>query len=277
MRLQQKPPHLRNIKRKFLKLGTCARTLAWILNREFEHPMEDEEKALDPMAGGILQNGYQCGMLWGSTMAVSAEASRRYENEDHATALAIMASQRMMQSFSDHTNYIDCYDVTKTDMHNKKSMAKWMVTGKFLSCFSLAKKWSPKAVDAAHKSLELNGELPNKCRSCASDVVKKMGGSKEEAVLVAGWAGGMGLSGNACGALSAAIWMHTLKLVRENPGKSFYKHPKAEETLETFYRATDFEILCKDITKRSFDTLDDHTAFLEEGKCKDLIEVLASS
>ena len=43
--------------------------------------------------------------------------------------------------------------------------------------------------------------------SCASEVVKKMGGSNEEIVIAAGFAGGFGLSGNACGALGAAIWM----------------------------------------------------------------------
>jgi hypothetical protein len=42
-----------------------------------------------------------------------------------------------------------------------------------------------------------------------------MGASDEEMVLVAGFAGGMGLSDNACGALGAAIWMNTLAWNRE--------------------------------------------------------------
>ena len=38
--------------------------------------------------------------------------------------------------------------------------------------------------------------------SCASEVAAKMGASDEEMVMVAGFAGGLGLSGNACGALA---------------------------------------------------------------------------
>jgi len=50
-------------KRVFLKQGTCSRTFFYILNREFGYSLENEERAIDPMAGGILQQGYQCGML----------------------------------------------------------------------------------------------------------------------------------------------------------------------------------------------------------------------
>jgi len=55
----------RKTKRVFMKLGTCSRTLFYILNREFVYPLENEERAVDLLAGGILQQGYQCGMLWG--------------------------------------------------------------------------------------------------------------------------------------------------------------------------------------------------------------------
>jgi len=41
--------------------------------------------------------------------------------------------------------------------------------------------------------------------SCASEVVRRMGGRDEERVMVSGFAGGLGLSGNGRGALSAAI------------------------------------------------------------------------
>jgi len=64
-------------KRVFLKKGTCSRTFYYILNREFGYPMDEEERAIDPLAGGLLQQGYQCGMLWGASMAVGAESLRR--------------------------------------------------------------------------------------------------------------------------------------------------------------------------------------------------------
>lgn len=43
-------------------MGTCSRTFFYIINREFGFPHENEERAADPLAGGIVQQGYQCGM-----------------------------------------------------------------------------------------------------------------------------------------------------------------------------------------------------------------------
>ncbi|MGI9549610.1 MAG: hypothetical protein ACR2MT_00310, partial [Aurantibacter sp.] len=50
----------------FKKLGTCSRTFFHILNREFGHLKESEEEASGALAGGIMQEGEQCGMLWGA-------------------------------------------------------------------------------------------------------------------------------------------------------------------------------------------------------------------
>ena len=61
-------------KRVFLKKGTCSQTFCFLLNREFGHLKENEERAADPLAGGIMQRGQQCGMLWGATLAVGAES-----------------------------------------------------------------------------------------------------------------------------------------------------------------------------------------------------------
>ena len=50
-------------KKLFRKLGSCSRTYFYILNREFGHTKEIEERAADPLAGGLMQTGHQCGML----------------------------------------------------------------------------------------------------------------------------------------------------------------------------------------------------------------------
>ena len=84
---QSEKPKLKGTKRLFLKLGSCSRTLGYIINREFDELKENEERALDPLAGGIIRQGYQCGMLWGSTLAAGAEAYRRTENEGQSIAL----------------------------------------------------------------------------------------------------------------------------------------------------------------------------------------------
>ena len=88
-------------KRVFRKLGTCSRTFFHLLNREFIHLAETEEMAADPLAGGIMQKGHQCGMLWGATLAVGTESFRRSDNLDQAMGLAIVTTQNLLSSFSE--------------------------------------------------------------------------------------------------------------------------------------------------------------------------------
>ena len=72
----------------FRKLRTCSRTFFHILNREFGHPKELEELAADSLAGGILQQGQQCGMLWGASLAVGGEAYRKCTDQNEAICVA---------------------------------------------------------------------------------------------------------------------------------------------------------------------------------------------
>ena len=108
-------------KRVFLKKGTCSRTFFYILDREFGHSMEEEERAIDPLAGGILQQGYQCGMLWGASMAIGAEARRRKDHPPEAIALAITATQQIIDSFVKRAGSIECEDITNCDFSSKAS------------------------------------------------------------------------------------------------------------------------------------------------------------
>jgi len=265
-------------KRTFIKKGTCSRTFFYILDREFGHPREEEEKAIDPLAGGILQQGYQCGMLWGASMAAGAEAFRRNEDPDRATGIAILATKHIMESFVKRTSSIECEEITQCDWQNKKSMRKYMLSGKFVNCFILAGKWAPEALGAAKEGLVLDqARLPKKSMSCASEVVRKMGGDEEEMLMVAGFAGGLGLSGSGCGALAAAVWKNALIHNKKNTGKSANYDPNTDHTLKTFYEETDYEMQCDKICGQSFETLDEHTEFLKKGGCKKLIEVLADT
>jgi hypothetical protein len=276
MKASKAVPH--DTKWVFIKQGTCSRTFMYILNREFGNPMETEERAADPLAGGIMQQGYQCGMLWGSALAVGAESFRWCGNCDQGIGLAITATQTIMASFLKRAKNTDCFDITKADFTKKYGIAKYLIFGKALTCIKLADKWAPEAIRTAVEALSYKqAGLPQQPVSCASEVVKKMGGSEKEMVMVAGFAGGLGLSGNACGALSASIWMKTLKWCRENPGKALYPNPKAKETLEEFLAAVDYEFLCHKISGQRFQSTEDHTQFIKSGGCDKLIDLLARS
>jgi hypothetical protein len=268
----------RDTKRVFLKLGTCSRTFFYILDREFGHPQENEEHAVDPLAGGILQQGYQCGMLWGASCAVGAESFRRCADRCKATGMAIKATQHIMKSFINRAKSADCLDITSCDWTSKFSIAKYFFSGKFWSCFKLAEKWAPEAIQAATEGLALDqSDLLKEPISCASEVVRRMGGSDAEMVMVSGFAGGLGLSGNGCGALSAAIWMNTLARIREQNYKASLSDPVTGKILKAFFEATDYEMECRTIAGKCFQTIAEHAEFMKNGGCDKLIQVLAET
>lgn len=260
----------------FLKKGTCSRTFFHILNREFGHPKDLEERAADALAGGILQEGHQCGMLWGASLAVGAEAYRKCDTQEQAIGVAINATQKIMTSFLNREKTINCKEITNCNFKSKVSMAKYMLSGKFLHCFNLAQHWAPEAVQSAIEGLTDEGDSTSKkCLSCATEVVKKMGASDEEMIMVAGFAGGLGLSGAACGALGAAIWMKSLQWCREVPKKMAMTNPYAKEMLASFYELTDSKILCSEITGTRFNNLSEHSKFIKNSGCDAIIKKLA--
>ncbi len=51
------------------------------------------------LAGGIMGNGYQCGMLWGAALAAGAQAYRLFGPGPQAKVAAMRASQRLVEAF----------------------------------------------------------------------------------------------------------------------------------------------------------------------------------
>jgi len=273
--IQSGPKDARKV---FKELGTCSRTFFHIVNRAFGHPKELEERAADALAGGILKEGHQCGMLWGASLAVGAEAYRTCKDQNEAIRVAIKATQSLMNSFIKNEHTINCRDITHCDFSSKLSFAKYVVSGRFLYCFKMADKWAPDAVQAARIGLAENElKAPSVSMSCATEVARKMGASDEEMIMVAGFAGGLGLSGAACGALSAAIWVKSLVWCKEEAKKMALKNPATKKTLEIFYKTTDSNIQCEVITGTNFRNIEDHTYFIKNGGCATLINVLAQS
>lgn len=271
-----------NAKKTFKEKGTCSRTFAYILNSEFGNKLENEESATDSLAGGVMRKGHQCGMLWGSALAIGAEAYRKSDNADKAKAMTILATQKMMESFVNRTNTVNCKEITGCSMDNFFGLAKYMikVTLKGMDnsiCFNLAENWAPEAIQSAKEGLSIGQDnLFSNTENCASKVVEKLGGSEEEITMIAGFAGGLGLSGNGCGALSAAIWMNSLQWAKENPGKSTFNNPRAKNSFKAFCIETGNEMLCHKICGQEFLSIEDHSEFIKLGGCKKLIDTLSA-
>jgi len=265
-------------KRIFLKKGTCSRTFFYILNREFGNQKDIEEQAADPLAGGLAQEGYQCGMLWGAALGVGAESFRRYGDHEQAIAHAVTGTQHILESFVNHAKSANCSVITNCDFSGKFGLAKFILTGKPMICFNLAADWTTDAIQSAKAGLSKQlSDIPQMPLSCASETAKKMGATNEEKVMVAGFSGGYGLSGNACGALAAAIWMNTLGRVRKQKYKYAMSDPELDRIIEIFHEETGYKMECSKICGKRFNTISEHSEFLKEGGCGKLINALAKT
>jgi hypothetical protein len=269
----------------FRKCGTCSQTFAHLLNRDFGHPLENEERALDPLAGGIANQGHQCGMLWGASLAIGGESYRQNENLEQAIAVSVTATQHIVDSFLNRTKTVNCKEIIGYDLSSVFGLVKFMIKtlAKGMNnsqCFNLAEDWAPEAMQAGSEALKNDKiELNHKPRSCASEVVRQMGGTEEEVSMVAGFAGGLGLSGEACGALSSAIWFRTLKWCENYPGKTppMFSNPIAKKYLKLFKEETNSCMLCKEITGLNFESINEHSEYVNKGGCKKLIQSLANA
>ena len=123
-------------------------------------------------------------------------------------------------------------------------------------------------------------ELPKNAKqtkSCASEVIKMMDGSDEEAIMVAGFAGGLGLSGKGCGALAAKMWKITLELVRTGEWKYTINNPLFDELIEKFYQVSDYKMECAEICGRNFESIEEHSEYIDGGGCREIISTLAKA
>ncbi len=263
--------------RTFLKVGSCSETACNVLNRAFDHPMEREEQASMPFAGGIIQYGYQCGLLWGAALAAGAEAYRRYGAGTQAETAAVMAAHNLTQAFHGKFKEINCHELIDTDWHKTTEVVRFFIKGGTFRCFGLAAKFAR----MAHTEIEstfTDGALPAPAPpvSCAAMLAMKMGASDMHAVMAAGFAGGIGLSGSACGALGAAIWLTALKHGEDGEGKMDYKSPEAMALIEKFLAGSDYRFECEEIVGRKFEDVEDHAEHLRCGGCAKLIDILAA-
>jgi hypothetical protein len=154
---------------------------------------------------------------------------------------------------------------------------KFLIRGGPIDCFRMAARYTPDAYSEINTALsEKHIKAPSPPVSCAAMLAQKMGVSEMHTVMAAGFAGGIGLSGGACGALGAAIWIIRMDSGEEGDGSIAYRNPRATEAIDRFIKSADYEFECSEIVGRRFESIDDHAAYLRDGGCSEIIKVLAT-
>ncbi|MCP4539166.1 MAG: C_GCAxxG_C_C family protein [Chloroflexi bacterium] len=250
-----------------------------VLNCAFDHSMEPEEKAVIPLAGGIMQHGYQCGMIWGAALAAGAQAYRLFGPGPQAETAAIIAAQRLVESFRALKNNVNCLEITGLDKSSsaKQMMMYFFIKGGVIGCFRQAARYAQEAYGEINIALsEKHVKVPAPPVSCAAMLAKKMGLSDMHTVMAAGFAGGIGLSGSACGALGAAIWIMGMNNITEGDAPIDFQDRIALETVDRFMKCTGDKFECTEIVGRKFENIDDHAGYLRDGGCSKIIQLLAA-
>lgn len=224
--------------------------------------------------------GYQCGMIWGAALAAGAQAYRLFDSGPQAETAAVIASQRVVESFRVQNQAINCREITGIDMSSPtpRMILRFLIkTGATGTCFGIAARYAPAAFSEINAAFaEEHIEAPSAPVSCAAMLAQKMGASDMHTVMAAGFVGGIGLSGGACGALGAAIWLRGMNFLKGG-GQAAYKAPYVSDVIERFIKCADCEFECSKIVGRKFGSIQDHASYLREGGCSEILKVLATA
>jgi len=251
-----------------------------VVDAAFDHPLKIEEEAAAHLAGGIANHGYQCGMLWGAALAAGAQAYRLLGPGALAETAAILTTQRLVEAFRNHTKQkINCVEITGLNLQGKSEaqpILKFILKGGPIFCFRLAAKYAQDTYDEITRTFtENHSEAPESPVSCASMLAEKMGASEMHTVMAAGFAGGIGLSGAACGALGAAVWITVMNDPTEKAG-GLGSNPRVNEVFSRFASTTGNKFACSEIVGRRFEDVEQHASYLRDGGCAQIIQALAA-
>jgi hypothetical protein len=237
-----------------------------------------EEKGIALMAGGVMQYGYQCGMIWGAALAAGAHSYHLYGAGPEAEAGAIGAAQRLVESFRDQNHNINCSEITNIDRTSTtmKMIVYFLIKGGTIGCMRMAAGYAKAAFGEINGAFSENTIIADDYpMSCSSVLARKLGASELHTTMVAGLAGGIGLCGGGCGALGTALWIAGMKSVEKPGSKISFKNPQALDIIDRFMKATSYEFECSKITGRKFADINDHADYVKSGGCRELIATLA--
>ena len=201
-----------------------------LLNRAAGYESKELEEASDPLCGGILADlDCACGVLWGAALAAGVRSSRRIGDRRSARTAALRATQAAVEAYRKKGGPPNCCDVTEMKRWN---MIRFLLKGNLRVCRRQLIEYGPVFDDVIDESIDTSDVAgtdgpPLNCASLAfRRTAEAIGLEIEEGQTVtAGLAGGLGLSGNGCGALAATIFALALKyfIDRQKPKHSMLR------------------------------------------------------
>ena len=252
------------------------------------------EQAIHPFSGGFMHLGHACGLLTGAVLAAGFAARSRFDDEGTRSGAALHAAIQLARAYPEVAGSADCRDITGVSLASLGGRLRYVQRGNSRLCGRLHLKWAPAAqrlIDTALTEFGARGSA-GPCANCAVRTMRGLESSTRikqgDAVLLAGFAGGIGLLGNVCGALTAGVFAMSAdeQLGREQGNRDSRIRGSLEELAGASYRGAATRLrrgfvgqfgseLCVDIVGRRFQDAADHAAFIQQGGCENVTNFVA--
>ncbi len=108
-----------------------------MIDAAFGCSLPEEEKALEPLMGGLMMHGYQCGALWGAALAAGARAHAVLGPGPQAELATLKACQQIATAFQERNGSLDCGDINDLEMkglHPLRLFTHFFVRGGTIRC-----------------------------------------------------------------------------------------------------------------------------------------------
>jgi hypothetical protein len=281
------------VKRELLRRFSCSETMLTVLDRAAGLTWKELEEASDPLCAGIVAElDSACGALWGAALAAGVRARHRIMDRDEACRTALEATRRVMEAYARKGRPLDCGELLG---QKKWSFLQFMMRGNLRKCQGQLSELAPEFHELLEQTIVESRQHPRggkarQAENCAVEAFRRVSsaiGLKSDGyeVVAAGLAGGLGLSGNACGALAAAVLAVSLKYFQERnrPKHSMIRSllqgvqvgvgwMEPSKQISRGFRSRFGTKLCAQITGKSFARAEELAAHLEAGGCDAVLE-----
>ncbi len=212
-------------------------------------------------------------IIWTTILAAGNLAYNQDIEREYKTSLALQASKEIADAFANAKANDQIAQSAKTIKRKR-----WFRRNTpFVNFEKIYDDWLPIAKRSMTLSFSYEKEeLPKQCTSCAYELIKKMGGTEEEAIIASGLSGGIGLGGGLCGAFVAKAWYEAIKYLGQNPNENHYPHKRQKLLFKNFKKLTNGQYLCPDLSGKKFHNVEHHSDFIIEGGCNKLISIISN-
>lgn len=252
------------------------------------------EQAIHPFSGGFMHLGHACGLLTGAVMTAGFIARSRFNDDEARSGAALHVAIQLAKAHEQLAGSVNCREITGTSLTSLSGRLRYVRQGKARDCGRLHLKWAPQAqqvIDNVMAEFSERGQQVGSCANCSVQTMRELSAplriKEEDAVLVAGFAGGVGLHGNVCGALAAGVFAMSVasRLSHKQRKRDSRIRGSFEELAGTTYRGASsmlrLELVrqlgsdqCVDIVGRKFTDAADHYAFVAQGGCVNVRKII---